>query len=73
MLFSPLPKTFASGVGISMDDNQIINVPPSGTVLSEEASIDIQPEEDTVTAGIAGTPIEENPGQIRLLEHLLMI
>lgn len=54
---SVLPAAFAGDVTLTMDNDRIINVPPTGTEVTSEAFVIDETEDNTVTPGLAGDPI----------------
>jgi Ca2+-binding RTX toxin-like protein len=51
------PSVFAGDVSLTMDNDRIINVPPTGTEVTSEAFVIDETEDNTVTPGLAGDPI----------------
>lgn len=53
---------FGGDVSLTMDNDRIINVPPTGTETTEEAFVMDEAEDNTVTPGLAGDPIYGSSG-----------
>jgi Ca2+-binding RTX toxin-like protein len=67
MLFSLLAMSYVSplyagNVQLTMDDDRIINVPPTGTEAADQAFVIDETEDNTVTPGLSGDPIYGSKG-----------
>ena len=67
MLFSLLAinfvsPSFAGNVELTMDNDRIINVPPTGTEATDQAFVIEETEDNTVTPGLSGDPIYGSKG-----------
>ncbi len=56
------PPVLAGDVTLTMDNDRIINVPPTGTEVTSEAFVIDETEDNTVTPGLAGDPIYGTKG-----------
>ena len=56
---SPL---YAGNVQLTMDNDRIINVPPTGTEATDQAFVIEETEDNTVTLGLSGDPIYGSKG-----------
>ena len=54
--------SFAGNVQLTMDNDRIINVPPTGTESSDQAFVIDETEDKTVTPGLSGDPIYGSKG-----------
>ena len=62
-IIGSLPSlVFGGDVSLTMDNDRIINVPPTGTETTLEAFVMDEPEDNTVTPGLAGDPIYGSSG-----------
>lgn len=53
---------YAGDVSITMENDRIINVPPTGTSITDQAFVNEEAEHNTVTPGLAGTPLYGEKG-----------
>jgi Ca2+-binding RTX toxin-like protein len=59
MFVSPV---YAGNVQLTMDNDRIINVPPTGTEATDQAFVIEETEDNTVTPGLSGDPIYGSEG-----------
>src|ERR1044071_7060871 len=52
----------SNSVDLTMDNDRIINVPPTGTEITDQSFVIDQSEDNTVTPGLSGEPIYGKKG-----------